>query len=210
MAQQKVAIFLRRSASINRFRGVIEGCLQVPSLTEAVIASGFFQERANFSAAQIFNALGRRGSKPLELIFVGVYNGHWVPQFDKFVSLVKTGNSTRRVTVRKRRMKGLRWHAKVFVGSVQGVPCVAVVGSSNMTRPAADTTKPFNYEADVVLWDESFHDVNSAISGQIENIAGDHEVIVTTYEPGGANGSLTLEERLVSLRNEILGSSTEV
>lgn len=206
---QKAAIFLRRSASINRFRSVLGGCLTAPSLTEAIVASGFFQERANFAASKLFN-LGRGAHcQPLTLTFVGVYNGHWVPQFNDFVSSVRASNHTGGVTVTKRRAKGLRWHAKTFIGSVRGVPRVGIIGSSNMTRPAADTTAPFNYEADVVLWYEADAEINSVMSTQLANIDGDHGVIVTTYDQGGANGALSLGDRLKVLRDEILNTSTE-
>lgn len=106
--------------------------------------------------------------------------------------------------------KGLRWHAKTFIGSVAGAPRIGIIGSSNLTRPAADTSSPFNYEADVVLWYEDDKEINAVVSQQFANLDGSHEVIVTSYERGGPNGTLTLEERLGSLRDDIIRSSREV
>jgi hypothetical protein len=209
--RQKVAIFLRRSAAINRFRGILVDCLAKPSLSEAVVASGFFQEGPKFSGASIFSVSPTRCGSPLDLIFVGVHNPYWTAQFNSFVASVESANCALCIKVTKRMPKGLRWHAKTFIGSVKGVPRVGIIGSSNITRPAADTSTPFNYEADVVLWHEDDKEINATVTRQFENLRdGSHEVIVTTYESGGPNGQLTLEERLQSLREEIISSSKAV
>ncbi len=209
--RQRVAIFLRRSEAVNRFRGVLEACLRQRVLTEAVVASGFFQEGPKFSSAGIFALTPHRCCSPLDLVFVGVHNQYWTAQFNAFVTAVQSTNCPLCIRVTRRMPKGLRWHAKTFIGSVGGTPRIGIIGSSNLTRPAADTSAPFNYEADVVLWYEDDTEIDSVVRQQIENLPnGSHEVLVTTYEQGGPNGSLSLEERLKNLRDEILESSREV
>lgn len=209
--RQRLAIFLRRSVAVNRFRAILEECLREPTVTEAIVASGFFQEGAAFSGSSIFSVSHARSCKPLDLVFVGVHNPYWTAQFNTFSSNVASANCPACVTVTKRMPKGLRWHAKTFIGSVSGSPRIAIIGSSNLTRPAADRTKPFNYEADVVLWYEGDVAINKIVTSQFENLPdGSHEVIVSTYEQGGYNGSLTLEDRLKSLREEIMESSRQI
>ncbi|MEW5708893.1 MAG: hypothetical protein AB1830_08315 [Pseudomonadota bacterium] len=142
---------------------------------------------------------------------MGVHNQYWTAQFNTFVTSVQTMNCPSCIRVSKRMLKGLRWHAKTFIGSIGGAPRIGIIGSSNLTRPAADTSHPFNYEADVVLWHEDDTEINAAVTQQFENLPdGSHEVIVTTYEQGGPNGAFTLQERLENLRKEILESSREV
>lgn len=208
---QKVAIFLRRSVSVNRFRALLDGILSCSSISEALVSSGFYQERGSFSASTIFKLTPQRCCNPINLVFVGVYNYRSLPEFDAFVSLVQKNNCPLCVTVKKRKPKGLHWHAKTFIGNISGKPRVGIIGSSNLTRPAADTTQHFNFEADVVLWHEEDTEINNLINGLLENTdGGSQEVMITTYEQGGPNGRLSLEARLQSLRNEILEFSDEV
>jgi hypothetical protein len=181
----RVAIFLRRSATTNRFRAVLEGCLKIRALNEAVVSSGSFQEDTKFSGASLFSLTPARCCDQLDLIFVGVHNAYWRSRYDAFVNTVRASNCSKCIRVSKRMSKGLRWHAKTFVGSIKGKPRVGIVGSSNITRPAADVTTPFNYEADVVLWHADDSEVNAVMAAQVETQDGSHEVIVTSYEPGG-------------------------
>ena len=185
--------------------------MKEPTLSEAIVASGFFQEGTSFAGSNIFALTPSRCCSPLDLVFVGVHNPYWTAQFSAFASNVASANCPACVTVTKRMPKGLRWHAKTFIGSVAGVPRIGIIGSSNLTRPAADTSKPFNYEADVVLWHEADTAIDKIVTSQFENTQdGSHEVIVTTYEQGGPNGPLSLQARLESLRNEIIESSRVV
>jgi len=208
---QKIAIFLRRTAGVNRFRDIFEGCLKTPSIDRAVISSGFFREDCYFTASHLFNLTPIRCFNPLELVFVGVYDYRAKPHFDTFVSSVKDSNCPFCVTVSKRMPRGLRWHAKTFIGSVSGKPRIGIIGSSNLTPRAAGTRSPFNYEADVVLWHDDDKEIHAIISEQLANIDnGSHEVIVTTYEQGGLNGNLSIENRLKNLEDEIINSSNPV
>lgn len=205
---QKVAILLRRTASINRFRDIFEGCLKTLCIDRAVISSGFFRENTGFNASHLFDLTPIRCANPLELVFVGVYDYRAKPAFNTFVSNVQNSNCPFCVKVFKRMPKGLRWHAKTFIGSVNSKPRIGIIGSSNLTARAAGTSTPFNYEADVVLWYDDDKEINAIISGQLANIDnGSHEVIVTPYEQGGLNGNLSLENRLKNLEDEIISSS---
>jgi hypothetical protein len=202
---QKVAIFLRRTAEINRFRSILEQCIHCSKMTEALVSSGFFQERGTFSAAEIFE-----GAKTKKITFVGVCNYAWISQYDRFTLSVKKSNPT--VKIEKRRTKTLRWHAKTFIGSINGKPRVGIIGSSNLTRPAAGKDIPFNYEADVVLWYESDREINRIVYNALDTLDRlsyeRPEVIICSYEENGLNGNLTLEARLRSIQEEILESSS--
>jgi hypothetical protein len=49
--------------------------------------------------------------------------------------------------------KRKRWHAKIAIKLKDGSPKAAIIGSSNLTRPAySEGYSAFNNECDVVLW----------------------------------------------------------
>lgn len=114
------------------------------------------------------------------------------------------------MSIQASRMKGMKWHAKVFVAKdSNGSPVLATIGSSNITRRAFDTLKNFNYECDVVFWDET----NSEIYSLVESIIlsernesqDDMSVVVTKYNPEYlGNNQRTLEEKIKNLESEIL------
>jgi hypothetical protein len=207
---QRIAVFLRKTAAVNHFRTVLDSFLRVPTLSSAVVTSGFYQEGPAFFASTIFSFPCTKRSTPLLLTFIGVYNGYWVQAFNKFFQNVQNSNCICCVNVSTRSPKGLRWHAKVFIGSIAGSPRMGIIGSSNLTRPAAGTSTPFNYEADVVLWYASDTIVNTAVLEILEPLVQSGEVLVSSYDQDDPlNGGRSLEDHLTALQNEILSSSRE-
>lgn len=145
----------------------------------------------------------------MPITFVGVYNAYWGAAFGAFTQNVQTANCSCCVKVNSLSPKGHRWHAKVFIGSINGRPRFGIVGSSNLTRPAADTSKPFNFEADAVFWYETDKEVHSAVIERLEPLARSGEVFLTTYNPTDTlNGNRSLEDQLQDLQNQVLGIGT--
>jgi len=99
------------------------------------------------------------------------------------------------------------WHAKVFLAKTRGAPMVGIVGSSNITRRAFGEMKDFNYECDVVMWDESVPEINTAMETAIGDVDDVSDVIVTTYDTQHRANSQLLEARLLSLEAEILSKA---
>lgn len=99
-----------------------------------------------------------------------------------FFNQLNAHNSSTSFSSVQKRIPSMGWHAKVFLAKRAGVPLVGIIGSSNITRRAFGELNDFNYECDVVIWDESV----SAIDGAIEAAIGDgqdvQDVIVTTYD----------------------------
>lgn len=206
---QRIAIFLRTTHATNHFRRVLAAFINLPNLSGAVVTSGFIQEGPHFFASSLFNIPCTSKASPVPITFVGVYNGYWVPAFKTFTHKVQTSNCSCCVKVNSLSPKGHRWHAKVFIGSINGHPRFGIVGSSNLTRPAADTSKPFNFEADAVFWYETDTAVHSAVIEQLEPLALSGEVFLTTYNPSDAlNGDRSLEDQLQALQNHVLGIGT--
>lgn len=102
------------------------------------------------------------------------------------------------------------WHAKVFLAKQGNRPLVGIIGSSNITRRAFGELKKFNYECDVVMWDESVPEVDAAISAAIGNPGNISDVIVTNYDDKHAANRQPLQDRLLSLEAEILAKAVDV
>ncbi|MHB1841841.1 MAG: hypothetical protein ACYCO4_01800 [Sulfobacillus sp.] len=81
---------------------------------------------------------------------------------------------------------------------------LAIIGSSNVTRPAFGTIGTFNIEADVVLWEDSVPGLKSVMLGVLEELEPNAlGVIRANYNPT-VNGPLNA--RLAELEQRILGT----
>lgn len=169
----------------------------------AYLCSGFFQEFFNRSTYQssteldFSNVLKNSGTK---LITLGIYNGYWKPSYLNFIRNLKANN----VNIRSYVIKGFKWHAKVFILEKNKRNILGIIGSSNITRRAFSTNYPFNYECDVVIWDNSIKKLNSAILESIRK-TDIKDIIKTTYIPK-ENSELSIHERLEYIKNLFMKS----
>ena len=212
---EKVAIFLRQSEAINRFREVILRSFERHEFDQLHLCSGFFQERGTFSASSDLAASSPTWPCRKKVTAVGVYNGTWKPDFDQFIAGLEMIQCRcgMPLSVEKRRTRRYHWHAKIFIAGEDGSPALGIVGSSNLTRNAFGNSGSWNYEADVVLWNSSSVAANQVMANVLEGISNDapQSVIVTSYnaeEP--PNGNLSLQDRLRFLRDEINAHSVIV
>lgn len=102
------------------------------------------------------------------------------------------------------------WHAKVFLAKQGKAPLVGIIGSSNITRRAFGLDKDFNYECDVVFWDESVPDIDRAMSAAIGDPGDVSDVIVTNYDDNHPANRQPLQLRLSALESEILAKAVDV
>ena len=82
-------------------------------------------------------------------------NGIWKGDFDSFVLGLRTFDCPccgKPLNVQKRRIKRYHWHAKIFLASNSQGPQLGIIGSSNITSRAFGLTEAWNFEADVILW----------------------------------------------------------
>jgi phosphatidylserine/phosphatidylglycerophosphate/cardiolipin synthase-like enzyme len=213
---ERVAIILRKSSAINRFRTIILDCFASDEFDEHLLCSGFFQERGKYFASRCFAASAPRHPHHKLVTVVGVYNKIWSGDFDKFVlglRGIKCGCGTP-VHVRRRKIRRYHWHAKVFVAFKGGEPMIGIIGSSNITGRAFGLLKDWNYEADVILWNDAHATSKMVVDRALEVIEEESPgfgVIVSNYasdEP--TNGGLTMREKLIRVVEEIHRISTEI
>jgi phosphatidylserine/phosphatidylglycerophosphate/cardiolipin synthase-like enzyme len=199
-----LALIFRNKASPNLFRNAVLTAIGIPGAVEILICSGYFQNHfkgSHFCASQEGNLANKLKASGAKVITVGVHNASWKAAFDAF----NADLSANGVAVTPRLVKSCHWHAKVFVVSTNRGPVFAAIGSSNFTRNAFSTTPPFNYEADVLLWVPQARGASvviNEITRQIEPM----DIIRAPYS-ARRNEGLTIRNRLVILRQQILDSS---
>lgn len=213
---ERIAIILRKSEAPNRFREIILGCFSSDAFDQHLICSGFFQERGKYSASNCFALSAPRHVCFKEITVVGMYSGIWSVDFDSFTKSLRgilCGGLTPLI-VHKRKLRRYRWHAKVFVTTKNGKPVLGIIGSSNMTVRAFGNRKSWNYEADVVMWDDSDSEASRIVRGALEIDGRDQEgfdIVVSDYAINDRlNRGLTMQQKLGQLAEEIKSISEAI
>ena len=182
--------------------------LRSPLIDEALLCSGFFQDDGKYSAGAEIDLVSHRGCSPLKLTTLGLYSYSWKQQYTTFFAQLQSANRCPKCfTAVQKRIPSMGWHAKVFLAKTRGAPMVGIVGSSNITRRAFGELKDFNYECDVVMWDESVPGINTAMETAIGDVDDVSDVIVTTYDTQHRANRQPLEARLLRLEAEILSKA---
>ena len=205
-----IAIILRTAVTPNWFQQAIVSAVGFPPFERALLCSGFFQEGSGGYLASNtlvngshFNARAAH----MDLTVVGTYNSYGLHPFTAFIASVRAKTRPQYLTLRKRKTD--RWHAKVFIAWESGVPAFAVIGSSNITRPAFDTTSPFNFECDVIIWNTSCPNAIALAEQLFKGKKVAQEVIFANYEENGRNEHFSVSDRLTVLAEEINNKSYE-
>lgn len=207
---QRVAIFLRKNGAVNKFRNAILNTLRTDLVDSALLCSGFFQESPKYSAGADFDLISHRAGTPLSITTLGLYSYGWKAQYATFFAQLKAKNLSTCFSVAQKRIPSMGWHAKVFLAKTGTKPLVGIIGSSNLTRRAFGISKNFNYECDVVIWDETVPAINAAITAAIGDTGNFSDVIVTNYDDAHPANRQPLSDRLLSLEAEILSRAVDV
>ena len=205
---KRVAIFLRKELKTNRFSDAVLAALNNPDIDEVTICSGFFQEDDSYSVSKSKFHIRPKCSNMLNLKIVGYYGWRQHTAFSQFIANVTAINCSRCINVSSFRIPGDKWHAKICIAKKSGKPVFAAIGSSNITRRAFDVLKNFNYESDVIFWNEK----DSAINQMVENIIGEApdefpSVVVTKYDETHPVNRVPLQDRLLTLEKEIFSKA---
>lgn len=195
-----IAIVLRTDGSRNIFRDAIISSLGSGHIDRAVLCSGFFQENFKGSAYQVsdeklFSSVC--AASGVSLVTVGIHNTTWLPAYKNFQNNMRIAGANIQCLYKR----GMRWHAKVFIGSIGGVPNIGIVGSSNMTRNAFSTGTQFNNECDVFMWDRK--SPIAALAAELVDSLGEQVVIRAPYLPR-LNGGVRLPEMLRRVESDVL------
>jgi len=207
---RRVAIFLRKNGSVNKFRAAILGALRTDLVDNALLCSGFFQDDRKYSAGADFDLISHRKCGPLAITTLGLYSYSWKAQYSTFFAQLQAQNACPCFSAVQKRIPSMGWHAKVFLAKQGKTPLVGIIGSSNITRRAFGLDKDFNYECDVVFWDESVSDIDRAMSAAIGDAGDVSDVIVTNYDDNHPANRQPLQLRLSALETEIMTKAVDV
>lgn len=200
-----IAVVLRTNGSLNIFRDAIVSALGSKHLDEALLCSGFFQENFKSSAYQ---ASAERSlasvcaASGVALTTVGVHNTTWKASYQNFQNNMRNAG----VNITCKYKSRTRWHAKIFIGSINGKPNFGIMGSSNITRNAFSTGVNFNNECDVFIWDRK-SSIAELAEGLTESL-GDQIIIRAPYV-SRMNSGLSVSEMLNSVQLKVLGEDLQ-
>jgi HKD family nuclease len=199
-----ILIILRNSSSLNLFRDIMVESIASKEGNECIICSGFIQEGlGNYFASQEKQLAKKLSSISLVKI-VGVYNNpKWKNECIAFLkSLSKVGVKYKHYQTKKH-----NWHAKIFILLKNGSPILGIIGSSNLTSKAFSVQKNFNYECDVILWEDSSK-MQAIIKKIVKQVNDPNQIINAKYELK-LNSDLSVQQRLKNLEKLVLENVIE-
>lgn len=193
-----ITIFLRHTEKNNYFRRVILKTIASKIGDEAILCSGFFQELFKESEYQVTldgNLSTLLTQSNIRLTTIGIHNSNWMKSYKNFVNNLKNDGVSH---ITSYYVSGFKFHAKIYIYKKENNPLLGIIGSSNMTRNAFGLSSPFNYEADVVLWDDSCEEINELMLKITKGKSDPYDCIKMQYIPEDNQG-ITILDRLREL-----------
>lgn len=205
-----VAFFLRSKLAENRFSSAVLAALNAPAVDSALLCSGFFQEDSSYSvSAKKFSSISRC-CHHLDLTTVGYYRGGKA-SYAAFINGIAANCCNACVNHTPLRLRGDKWHAKVFIAKSQGEPVIAAIGSSNLTRRAFDTFKNFNHECDVLFWSDTDKAIASLVAAVLGEVPDESmSVVVAKVDQLHPVNRVPVAEKLKQLEREIRSRAVAV
>lgn len=199
-----IKILFRNAANINNFRQIITEIPQRTNVDEAILCSGFFQEgKGGYYASIENNFRNTLCQNNINITTIGVHNRMWKNDYIAFVKALRTAG----VNVRGLYKSTFHWHAKIMLYKYQNHYVCGMIGSSNITRNAFALSLPFNYEADVLLYNSQMIS-KQTIDNIIGQIVNPRDVIDGAYSMEN-NGNISIEERLSSIEDMLFSEDYE-
>ncbi len=192
-------IIFRKQASINKFQQLVLDIINSGIGEEIIICSGFFQEDKTYSVSMENHFKCSICNNNMKITTIGVHNRMWKKRYKRFRDNFKLCG----IDIKTLLSKNFHWHAKVLIVKRNDIPIFGIIGSSNMTRPAFGTSTPFNFEADVVLWDKSIQQIDKICQAQTELITNDNSGFIYSDYNMERNGNISPMRKLQEIEVEI-------
>lgn len=195
-----ISIALRENQNKSYFRDNLLKIINIPSVNEIVLSSGYFDEiiphfsygrwsltKYSVLEDKLWENIEKNGSvkKSIKIVTIGgMLKGNNQKKYIEFVLNLERyaqiyGNHYGcSIVIDPYVARNMRWHAKVAIGTCCGIPLAGIIGSSNLTGPAygekSPPASPFNYECDVTIWcnDKKLDDIFFPLEMD-ENISSD-------------------------------------
>jgi len=227
-----IIILYRNSLSQNLFNNILINSIPLfgnsDNLAKILLCSGFFQENklsscgpSSYMATCEPGLLHNIATHTSEAIFVGIHNYNWKNSYVNFAQNMKNfmahhnQQEGRQPNLHFFIRKPFNWHAKVFIINSED-KYLAIIGSSNITSAAFGsqnnrtfTSNKYNIECDVLMWSDE-EAIDSGVLSIIRDTrieSSDPSLFITNGYSPESNGGFTMEDKIIRLRNDILGEN---
>jgi hypothetical protein len=147
-------ITLRTDRHNSPFRGQLLKLCRMPMCDRLILCSGYIQEPPgpySISNDRLLSEICGNGAiADIELYAGMLYNRK---AYGQYLNFVNSFRSLYKGTLQAYVAVPRKWHAKMAFAIGKGRPLAAIIGSSNLTRPAYGVGfSRWNYESDVTIW----------------------------------------------------------
>ena len=207
-----IEITLRTKGSTSPFRNRLKWLCSLPVGDRLILCSGYFQEKNYKGGYSILNddllkAIQKSG-KITSIEIVGLMGS-----IHKSKGIRNFHNSLRSAGFRVDIFQPLnhKWHAKIAIRVDKDTPLIAIIGSSNLTRPpyGITTKSDWNYECDVTMWDDSRVSIRDFLESEDERAINRVEEFILTTDLIDS-GQPSISDRLNQLLSEIRGNVSDL
>jgi hypothetical protein len=190
-----IKIILRTDQTTNLFRSLFieTACSDIGD--RILVCSGFFQERDSYMASKENDFINRFASTKKQITTIGIHNNTWKKDYIRFVNELKKKG----INIKAYLYTKYHWHSKIYLLYCDGKPIFGIIGSSNITRNAFSTSKPFNVESDVVLWVTN-KNITRIVEQQLGNDENNYYTLNYVRRPQGP----TIQDRLEYLDKNVM------
>lgn len=183
-----IAIFLRTQEKPNNFRRSVLSVIEDKEINYILMTYPYFYERKPYYEYKCNNNVGvkikkegkysilddelsksilNRNSLVIDTI-ASKSDALWRESYGKFINKLKAGIKANNKNVKYKAYLGdsqnSKLHAKIMIGCKKDGsdynPVILMIGSSNLTNSAFGEMKYFNYESDIILWNDRDYNFN--------------------------------------------------
>lgn len=180
-----IAIFLRTEQSVNNFRKCILSVIEDKEIDYVLLTYPYIQENKPYDWKDS-NGITTRHQSKYSILDNGLRrsilsrnnfeidtissrsNRDWREAYENFVRKLKRNIYNSKNNIEFRAFFGdkdtSKLHAKIMIGykiiNENYIPVILMLGSSNLTKPAFEKGLDFNYESDIILWDDEEYNLN--------------------------------------------------
>jgi len=183
-----IAIFLRTQKKPNNFRRSVLSVIEDEEINYVLMTYPYFYEKKPYYDYQDNNGVKKKVKKEgsysilddelsksilsrnnLVINTISSKSDElWRESYEKFINKLKASIKANNKNIKYRSYLGdsqnSKLHAKIMIGCKKYgsyyKPVILMIGSSNLTNSAFGEMKYFNYESDIILWDDRDYNFN--------------------------------------------------
>lgn len=210
-----VRITLRNTVDFSPYRELMRRLIECPLGKDLVLCSGYIQTIGKYNilhdgllesikkgctAGKVTTIAGKFEEETQSKTNTTGQENYWLNSYKAFIKVL----NREKINVEPYIAPERNWHAKIAIKVFDGCPVAALIGSSNLTRPAySSNNDKWNFEGDVLIW-VNHPDLDTYFRGQFQSkmLYGDIHLIL---DPDVRQ--LDEKEQLWNLYNDILNSN---